>query len=366
MEIEQRVIIEDADGNLYYPPVVSCGTERSYPFQVPTARIIVAMGGRSSDFYTRVTADNIVRHQVKINNDNWKDVFEGRIMEVRQPFSASRMNRTLFCRGHAEELIMRMPTADYNGSTVTTGDVLTSLFGSYLTRLSIGTIDTSNSTEMADYVVEKHTKYLSDVLVEMQQVEANGYCLRTNTSYNSDGTLSAVTLDWEPRKIMDTPRAISGTKRASSAEFVHDISGLVNTITVYGDAVSSTATDSASVTRYGTRELSFSDMSATTENQCSTIAAALLTNSKNPITKGIVSMNGSAKLDEGDLMYCKFPEIHLDGAVINGNYQIKRVTDRINSSGWEQNVEVGRRYSNTSELLTILDKRLRLTNAGLI
>lgn len=222
MKVKTRLIVESG-GNLYYPPVVSASTSAQYPFNLPTADINISVGlPNAQSFYSAIGVDDVVRLQTSVDDVSWQDLFEGRITEIRQLLSG---NRSLHCRSHTEELAYRMPTSQYAGYNVTTGTILNSLFSSYLDRLSVGSIDTVNSTVVTDYKIDAWKKYLADVVQEMEELEGYGYRLQSNPSYNSDGTLASVSLDWQPVdfRAVDTPMAIEGTKRVGNAEFVTSI-----------------------------------------------------------------------------------------------------------------------------------------------
>lgn len=365
MRVRARLIVESGSGDLYYPPVVSASTAAQYPFNLPTADINISVGlPNAQSFYSAIGVDDIVRLQTSLDGGGWQDLFEGRITEIRQLLSG---NRSLHCRSHTEELAYRMPTSQYTGYNVTTGTILNSLFGSYLDRLSVGSIDTAGSTTVTDYKVDAWKKYLADAVQEMEELEGYGYRLQTTTSYNSDGTLASVSLDWQPidTSAITTPVAVEGTKRVHSAEFVTSIAELNNNVKVFGDAVSATASDSTSIAAHNDRMASTSETYATTTNQCQEYSNAIVSNSKDPTVKGAVSIVGTGKVNPGDYIYCKFPSIYLNGASIDGNYQIMRVRNDITSRGWEQYIEVGDLYSSSGRLVSVLQKRLRLTNAGL-
>lgn len=365
MRVRTRLVVESDSGNLYYPPVVSASTSAQYPFNVPTADIEISVGRPGAQtIYSAIGVDDIVRLQTKLDDGNWQDLFEGRITNIRQLLGGKRH---LHCRDHTEELAYRMPTSQYSGSNVTTGTVLNTLFGSYLDRLSVGSLDATNSTTVTDYKIDAWKKYLADVVEEMEEFEGYGYRLQSNTSYNSDGTLASVSLGWQPvdTTAIATPMAIEGTKRVRDVEFVTSIAELTNDVKVFGDAVSANASDSTSITDYNNRMASTSETYATTTNQCQEYSDAVVNNGKDPTIKGMFRVVGTGKVNPGDYIYCKFPSIYLNGASIDGNYQIMRVRNTISKSGWEQYIEVGDLYSSSSRLVSVLQKKLRLTNAGL-
>lgn len=350
---------------MYYPPVISASTAAQYPFNVPTADISISLGlPGAQSFYSAIGEDDIVRLQTSLDGVSWQDLFEGRIIEIRQLLGG---NRSLHCRSHVDELAYRMPTSQYSGLNVTTGTILNSLCGSYLDRLSVGSIDTSNSTSVTDYKVDGWKKYLADVVHEMEEIEGYGYRLQTNPTYNSDDTLASVSLDWQPidTDAMVTPVAIEDTKRVNNAEFVTSIAKLYNNVKVFGNAVSATASDSTSITDYNTRMHSIPAPSATTTDQCQEYADADINNLKLPVIRGTIDMIGTCKINPGDYIYCKFPSIYHNGAFLDGKYQIMQVTDNISSSGWKQYIEVGDLYSSSGLLISVLQKQLRLASVGL-
>lgn len=363
--VSARLIVENSDGNIYTPPLVSASSSAQYPFGVSTADIDISVEiSGTQPYYSAIDVDSIVRLQTKLGDGNWQDIFEGRVSEIRQRLGGLR---TLHCRGHEEELAYRMPTSQYSGSSVTTGTVLNSLFGSYLDRLSIGTIDTTGSTTLTNYQVDAWKKYLSDVVHELEEIEAFGYRLQSTPSYNSDGTLASVSLDWQAvdTNAIVTPLAIEGTKRVLEAEFVTSIENLINDVKMFGDSVSATSSDATSISDYNNRMASTTDTNAATTNQAQEYADAIVANGKDPTIKGMLHIIGTGPVNPGDYIYCKFPSIYLDGSSIDGNYQIMRVRNSLTTNGWEQYLDIGEMYSSSGNVTSVLQKRLRLTNASL-
>lgn len=330
--------------------------------------IAVSRAG-SGVYYSSVRSGDKIRLQTKVNSGSWVDLFGGKIIQIRHS-TKDAGRRTLWCAGFERELEQIQPSTNYLGSTVTTGTVLNSLFTSYLDTLTKGTIDTTASTSMTSYAVDLRSKYLADVVRELELVEGFGYALRTVNSYDSDGTLNESTINWEKIDTtpLETPTASEGNLRFVSAEFVDTIEGLVNGSYMFGDSgTTGSSVDSASQTTYGKHERSNFDSSMTTNAQCAELAASHVAEFKYPILKGMVELIGTHRLRAGDYLQCKLSSVILQGSAIDKALQIKRVTNRIASdTGWEQVCEVGAKYSDSFSLMGVLDSRLRLTNMSIV
>jgi len=333
--LRTRAIIQKDDGTKYYPVLSSCITNEEYPFTCSVATLSLATNTTVARAHVApIQCDDVIRVQVSEIIDQskpavWQDIFQGRIMETEARFNALWLN----CRGHEEEAIYRIVTSNYTGSSVTTGAILTSVVTSYLTRISDNSlIDTSDSSTLTSYNVKADTKYVADVIRELEELEDYGYIFSVQPHYDSAGNLDATYASWQP--LQDTPtdklKIVEATPRFISAYFKTSISSLVNDVTVYGASGSpqkvGTSSDATSISEYNTRHHVESDTTLTTDVLCSSLAGAMKNKFKDPLVSGQATVRLCPQIRPGDLVYCKIPSLYVNGSQVNGNYRVVRVS----------------------------------------
>ena len=338
--IQIRAIIQKSDGSAsYYPIINDCITNAEYPFSCSVASVELATTSTvQREHLAPIRCDDIIRVQVseKLTPEQdvtWFDIFEGRIMDITSNFDSMRLD----CRGHEEELVYRAVTSDYSSSSNTTGTIVDALVSTYLTRITDATtslIDASNSSTLTAYNVQQNTKYVTDAIKELEELEGYSYRFSVVPHYTS-GLLDAVYASWQPLSSVATQKLkiIESTPRFVNAYFKASISSLVNDVTVYGASGTpqkvGTDTDTISQTAYNTRHHVETDTTLTTDSLCGDLASAILEKFNNPLISGQATVKLCPYVYPGDLVYCKIPSIYVNGSYIDGNYRVVRVQHNV-------------------------------------
>lgn len=372
-----RVIVEH-DSNLYYPKLARAYTTAVYPYYAETATIEINTNVQPSTttYKSPFQDDDIVRLQANVMNSStetpvYQDIFEGRIMKIGATMGSDN-NTTLQCRGHGEETLYRAITADYSASTTTTGAMMASLAGSYLTRLTdAGTslIDSTNSTSITSYNIQQDTKYFVDVVRDFEGLESYGYRFSVVPAYTS-GLLTATYISWQPLSstASATVQAREGSSRLIAAEFSSSIERVIEDVTVYGisgspQAVGTSIDGSPS---YNTRHYIMTDQSLLTNQLCSDLAGALRDRFGSELVIGSLSIMGDPNVRPGDLIYCKIPSMQINNSTIDGNYRCKKVTHQINSGGWVTQLDVGEIMESPYDIMAGFHAKNRILDANFI
>lgn len=375
--LDLRCIIQNKDGtDKYYPKVLSVKTTETIPWSTPIASITINTNlvSGTSGYMSPIRNDDIVRMQVntRLSDDEksvWQNIFEGRIMKVIGTWGRDNIS-TIICRGHGEELIYKSVSADYNPAAIRTGAILVALLGLYNTRLTDdGLIDTASSTSIPDFNIQGDTKFMSDIVRELESLEAYGYVLKIINTYDSNDDLDASVVSWQPvPSLSKTVQIIEGTPRLQTAEFEKSIENVVESVKIYGASGTpqKVGTSVDGTPSYGTRHHVGVDTSVATDQLCEDLAIATRSRFGEGITSGNVRILGGPNISVGDLIYIKIPSLILDGASIDGNYRVKRLSHTINTSGWFTNLDVGELIMTPSDILAGQHTKNRLTAANFI
>lgn len=379
MQLQYRVIIQKEDGSKYYPQLVDCTTNGQYPFVCPSATIELATASTlARQHLSPVRTDDIIRAQwsMKTNSSQktiWRDLFSGRIMA---PIAnhGDNTNITLLCRGHAEEAVYRAVKTDYSASNTTTGAMLATIVNNFLSRITDDSgnsfIDSEDSSEISSYNIEAKTKYVADAIREFEILENKNYRFRTLPLFDASGNIEYARAVWEQLPSTANPkvRAIEGTGRYIGSWFQDSIESLVNDVTIFGATGSpqkvGTSTNTASQSKYNTRDHIDTDLTLGSDSLCESLATAIDTVFNAPIRSGQVFLQLSPDLLPGDLLYCKVPSLFLSGASIDDSYRVVRVSHSTRLG--VTTVDIGRVFENTYDVLASFNSRLRLNNANLI
>ncbi|WP_440952026.1 hypothetical protein [Methanococcoides sp. FTZ1] len=378
MLTQYRLIVQKSDGNKYYPGISGGQILKQFPFACSTANIDIPINSNVAiEHLSPIRCDDVVRLQVcqRMGPDEqivWIDLFEGRIMSIGH--SDSPVNAVeLICRGHEEEAVYRAVTVDYSASSATTGTILSALQGSYMSRITdaaTSLIDSSNSTTLTSFNVDQDTKYMIDVIKELERLEGYTYRFSVLPSYDSSGNLSAVYGSWQlvPTTPTSKYQLVAGTLRYIQAHFDTSISSLVNDITIYGASGSpqkvGTATDATSQSAYNTRHHIDSDLGLSTDALCNSLASAVKDKFKDPLISGWGVMQLTPEATPGDLVYCKNPDIYVNGEEVDGNYTVKRVVHDLGAA--TTRIEVGELVDNVIDMISEFYAKDRLNNANFI
>lgn len=376
-----RVIIQRDNTNKdkYYPKFLSATSTETFPWTPSHVRIEVDtnVSCGTSGYISPIRVGDILRLQVNVRYSEseksvWENVYEGRILEIESSFSVDGNSTFLECRGHSEEVLYSLITADYSASSATTGTILEALRGLYLNRLSAGQIDTTGSSVLTSYNVKGKTKYVADVIKQLEQLEEYAFRFQSVRTYDSDNNLSTVYASWQPlpSEVSKTFQIIEGTTRFKSAQFTSSLASLINDVTIYGAEGTpqkvGTASDATSKTAYGSRYYVETDQSLATDALCGDIADEVLARFKDPIVSGTVQTTGDVNVEPGDLVYCKIPSLEINGASIDGNYRVRRVSHSISATAWTTALDLGEIQLSASDVIATMRDRMRLNNSNFI
>lgn len=369
-----KVVVQDANDDKYYPGLISATITETFPWTSPVASIVINtnVSSGTSGYMSPIRNDNIIRFQVNTSYGTavYQDIFEGRIISIGSNFDGNNIT-TLQCRGHSEELLYRAITADFSASSDTTGTILASLVSNYLTRLTgAALIDTAGSTSITSYNIQKDTKYLGDVVKDLESLELYGYIFKAVPVYDSNGLLLSVGVSWQavPTTASTIVQIIEGTPRLISATFTDSIEQVVEDVTVYGisGAPQKVGTSIDGSPTYNTRHYITTDTTLLTNSLCSDLADAIRNRFGDSIIRGQVRILGTPGLSVGDLVYVKIPSFEINGASIDGNYRVKRLANIINTDGWFIDLDLGEIIEGPADLFAGFHAANRLTDAQFI
>lgn len=376
--IKTRCVIQSkTSNNKYFPKVLHVNTTESIPWSVPMARIEINTNTNinTTGYMSPIKNDDIIQLQADVRSTPsektvWQTIFEGRILTTKGTLNKLRNATTLICRGHGEELLYRAITADYSTSSARTGAILSSLVASYLTRLTDDSlIDSATSTVIPNFNIQQDTKYMSDIIHELESLEAYGYILKIITNYDSDGDLDTNIVSWQPVPVESkTVRIIESTPRLISADLEKSIENVVEDVTIYGaqgapQMVGSSVDGSPT---YGIRHHIGIDLSIATNQLCQDLAIATRSRFGSGITSGTCTILGDPNLSVGDLLHVKIPSIVLDGDSIDETFRVKRLSHTIDNQGWISELDLGELIQTPSDILAGVHTKNRLTAANFI
>ena len=375
--LDLRLIVQNKDGSdKYYPKVLGVDTTETYPWAAPMllVKINTNVAGGTAGYMSPIRNDDIVRMQVNLRSDPdeksvWQNIFEGRIMKIRGSFGRTNTT-TLICRGHGEELIYRAVTTNYDPAASTTGAMLKTLVAAHLTRLTDDSlIDDTNSTSIPDFNIQLDTKYMSDVIREFESLEAYGYILKIVNSYDSNDDLESSVVSWQPvPSLSNKVQIIEGTPRLINADFDKSIEKVIEDVKIYGLG-GTPQKEGESVDgspSYGTRYHIGVDTGIGTDQLCEDLAIATRSRFGAPLTTGSVRILGDPNIGVGDLIYVKIPSIQVDGASIDGNYRVKRLSHSIDEGGWFTDLDLGELIQTPDDILAGQHTKNRLLAANFI
>lgn len=389
-----RLVVQDKNEpyNKYYPTVLSATVNYSYPFTVPTANIEIVTNRtpETSGYISPLKVDYIVRLQTSITFSRsektvWSDIFEGRVNAISSPFG-DRNTTTLECVGHIYEATYTLIEKNYNFSgsidAVSLLDYVINTDG-YLDRLTYtrSTDKTHYGVILTDYTVKRDQRYIHDLISDLEKIGQHQYYAGVKTVYNTSGTLTQVFLTWLkfPDTVTQKYKVIEGTHRLLDASFESTTEDMWNAVRIYGDTYQVTsgdppvttdkqytdsAYDSVYIASYGRRMKVETVTGMTTNNQCVQLAIGLVQVSKLPYVVGEVTIFGTSYAKVGDLVYVKIPSLEINGASIDGNYRVVKVTHNISQNTFTTKLQFGRLKNDVSDYISQTKRQTRINNCN--
>jgi hypothetical protein len=372
MLLDLRLIVETKAGNLYYPAITGGQIIKQFPFSCSTANIEIPIDSTVSLAHiSPIRCDDVIRVQTCLRADPdesvvYQDCFEGRIMQMSHSDSPNVV--TLTCRGHEEEAVYRAVTSDYSAASTGTGAILTALHGSYMDRVTTGA-NMASGTTLTSYNVDHHSKFMADVIRELEELEGYTYRYSVRPVY-SGGMLSSTEALWQ--EISTTPttqyQVISGSRRYIRSTWQTKIDSLVNAVNIYGDNSSTQKTgsdsDSTSQSSYNQRDHIETDLSLSTDALCSAMAEAVVDKFKDPLIAGQCVLQLTPAAEPGDLVHCDVQDVYVEGDPVAGDYVVHRVVH--NLSDMTTTLEVGALVENVSDMISEFYAKERLHNTQFI
>lgn len=358
----QFSVVVEHSGALYYPSLISASVSTTFPFSHPVADIQISQGGT-----VHFIPDDIIRVQYR-RSDAWIDLFHGRVREIISTFGYKH----LFCIGHSEESSYKFITADYTGAGAGSGDIISDLISTYLTRITDDG-DIAIGSTISEFNIARNRKNIMDIIKELESLENFNYIFSIKTDYNN-GIFNKASAVWEAVPVVPTTKvtAYETAKNVTHASFSENINDLYNKVWIFGntynddaDQYSAFAEDAYSQSLYGVREHITVDRSLNSQSLCEAIAEAVVQRYSTPIVIGDIELTG-IDISVGELLSCRFPSLDIGGSHVDGNYRIQKVSHTISNSGWNTNLNVGELRYSIDELISGLINKNRANNLGLI
>jgi hypothetical protein len=396
---EVRLIVQSKTSpyNKYYPQILTASVSYAYPFSVPTANIeiVTNRSPETAGYISPLRVDDIVRLQASVKFSRlektvWFDIFEGRIRDIDSPFG-TKNTTTLNCVGHIYETTYSLieETKFWSGEydAMNMLNYLCNTANSaqgYLSRLTYA-IDgryVSSGIMLTDFNIEKDQKYMHDILADLEKISQHTFQTYTQTVYDSTGLLTAVYLCWKPFSNIVTTKyqIIEGTHRLLDADFESSTEDLWTSVRIYGNTyeTSNGATppvitqhqysgiswDLDAIAAYGRRTYAETVTSLGSNAQCGQLATGYMMVSKDPQVVGKVKVFGTAYAKVGDFVHVKLPSIEINGASIDGNFRVVKVTHNIAQNTFTTDIEFGKLKTDVADYISKIHRKGRVSNCN--
>ncbi len=368
------MVVEAANGNLFYPIVLDFSVTDQYPFSVPVVNIeiLTNIASGTSAYISPLRFDNVVRLQANITysadeKPGWVDFFEGRILDISSAYGRDNVT-SIMCKGHANEAGYTLIRADETYSSQATGTILSDVITDYLSRILPGTFETG--TVITDYNIKSDQKYVLDVIKEIERLEGYDYRFSVDPSYTLDGRLDTITANWSEFSSVPTEqyKVIEGTSRLISSDFKSGGDAVYNYAIIYGQQTSpqkvGSASNATSISNYDTRYYITSSTGLTTNQLCSDIAAAIVDRYSEPLVTGRVSILFTPEAKPGDLVTTYIQSLEVNGESIDDNFRVVRVQHSGSAGGITTTLDFTNLILDPVDILTDLavNSRISLQN----
>jgi hypothetical protein len=365
-----RCVVEHS-GTLYYPALVSATTNASFPWNIESANITVITNPNlgTDNYMSPIREDDPIRLQVAVRTSAtqdlvWQTIFEGRIFQLSNTLSANNNNTTIMARGYAEELLYTMITSAEAYTKQKSGAIINDIINTYCTRISGSDyIEQHDCSVITAYSVSAVTKYVADIIRDIERLELYNYRFSVRATYDSSGLLDTVQPVWMPiDSIPNYGSAVTqGNRRFISANFSTDSSKIANYIKVQGASHTAIAT-SGDADRFKL----IIDKELTTVEACTALAEAYLDTWDTSVESGSIQLTGDANAKPGMLIPCVIPNLILNGNSIDGTYVINRVSHTIGNGSWTTTLNVGQIRITADEMISSILTTTRLTQINTI
>jgi hypothetical protein len=373
----------------YYPKITSATVTYQYPFSVPTATIgIITNTEEATDGYiSPVRVDDIIRLQVSVKHNPrektvWETIFEGRVRDIKSTFNTKNDSK-LFCTGHLAEAGSALCDLDLTYEDKDAAYIIDQFaFAAppFLFRIGRDLALLENGAMIDYFNVSANQRYMSDVFQDLEKLAKYHYYVSCVCVYDIYGNLVAPYLRWRhfPTKLTNKYSVVEGTSRLISAEFKSSADELWNYIRVCGETVDNgeadldtgevtntptqytgSASSLASRNKYGLRGKVITVTGIETNYMCANIAAAMVVKFRNPIISGSAKIVGTPSARIGDLVRVKIPSLEINGAYINKNYHVYKVTHTISNKGYTTSLDFTKVKKSPSDYIADYAKQAR-------
>ena len=250
--------------------------------------------------------------------------------------------------GFDAEILYRLCTTDKTYSSAEIAYILVDVFDSFIPIMD-GLSD-AGTTTLSSYNINANSKYVGDIVRDLESLNFYTHRFRQYIEY-TDEAVAAIYGYFQklPSSARSGTGVIEGSRRFISAQFSKDSSTVYNSITVYGaDSYVGTATSGAA-----DKQKVVKDNTLETTALCEA-AAALLARYEDISVQGSAVILGDPFVMPGDLMPCYLPSLYINGAIINADYRVSRVSHSISASGWTTSLGLGDIVYSDAEILSFL------------
>jgi hypothetical protein len=343
-QVEYRCVVQrnNTQKDKYYPAIVQGTTNEQYPFQVPTCdlEIITNTSGGTSGYMSPIRADDIIRVQVStkmnpLERTVWEDLFSGTVEEIEGTYG-NKNTTSLHCVGHIQEAEWSDIEETKAWTSTTDAQAVFQYFlstKSYKRRLAYDANYVRTGITFTNYSTTLNQNTLADVIADMEKYSGKTYRASAVPIYDAQGNLSNLYLGWKPLDtvVTDKYKVIEGTSRYINSTFASSIEDLITRLTVVGSTTNNykaTASNATAIAQYGKRSKTDTYSWITSTEGCTTIATNLLDALDDASVVGQATILGTPSAHPGDLVYCKSPSQEVNGAIIDQNMTVYRVSHR--------------------------------------
>lgn len=338
----------------------------------------------TSGYTSPIRVDDIIRLRVA---ERYKpstpfvfvDIFEGTIQTITSEYG-SKNTTVLQCRGHIDEagytLIEEAKT--YTSATDAT-DILSYFVGKYNRRLEYNSLYADTGITFPEYSTTAYQTYLSDVFMEAEKNSGNSWFIDCIPVYDINKNLDTVYLSWSPLPTKPTTsyKIIEGTARYISSSFAASIEDMITYYRVLGDTPADTSTAvGTAVTRnaqysgsysntsmeavYGKRGLVDTFTWLRSNTQCSTVAVGVGPYKSTVVIAGTAKLIGTPQAHKGDLVTVKLKSTDVNGAAINANFTVFRVSRTGNGTDFTTSLDLGKIVKNAYDYIGQVSKTVKV------
>ena len=382
-----RVIIQKPTGERYFPKLVNASTAESADVPYAQIELITNRSPYTSEYINPIEEDDIVRLQVSCRMSPkekivYTDIFEGRVQAISGEYT-TKNNTVLICKGHINEAskLLIEENKTWTG-TVEARAILTYLVNSahYVSRLTFLNqapyVDQTGDINFTDtesaYATKADQTYLYSVFQDLEKQSGQAWKTGAKCTYTDGGLLDKTYLTWKKLDTVATDKykAYQGTARYLGSTFEVSIEDQATQQKIKGDTpsggtqYSGSAIDNTAVAKYG-RKTDVDIYSQLQSNAtCASIAAGVLPGKVGATISGSINLVGTPEAHYGDMVSVKAYSTELDGAVVQGDFNVYRVRHNITQNSYTTEIQVGKVVLDAYDLIAQIKKTTKVTKCN--